>query len=127
MENRNKLGQFKKGHKFWLGKKRPTISREKNYNWKGGKIIQNGYVCILCPSHPRAKSKKGYVYEHIWVMEKHLRRYLKMGKSEECVHHMDGNRLNNNLKNLRLFKTNAEHRLFHAKLRKQKNARNKKR
>ena len=117
MEKRNKKGQFIKGNKIHLGKKRLNISREKNYNWKGGKIIQNGYVCILCPNHPRAKSKKGYVYEHILVMEKHLGRYLKMGKSEECIHHIDENKLNNNLSNLRLFKTNSEHRLFHAKLR----------
>lgn len=120
MKGRDKLGRFKEGHKLFQGKKRPNISREKNYNWKGGKIIQNGYVCILYPSHPKAKSKKGYVYEHILIMEKHLRRLLKPG---EVVHHIDGNKLNNNQKNLKLFKTNFEHRLFHSKLRKKQNER----
>ena len=42
MKNRNKLGQFKKGHTIHLGKKRPNISRENHYNWKGGVIIQEG-------------------------------------------------------------------------------------
>lgn len=117
MENRNKLGQFKKGHKFHLGKKRQNISREKNYNWKGGKIIQNGYVCILCPDHPRAKSKKGYIAEHILVMEKKIGRYLN---PREIVHHIDENKLNNNPNNLKLFKNKQEHFKFHGRLRKRK-------
>lgn len=118
--DRNKLGQFKKGHKILLGRKRPNISRENNYNWKGGAIIQNGYKYILCPEHPRAKSKKGYVAEHVLVIEKTIGRYLKMGKSEECVHHIDENKLNNKPNNLQLFKTSKEHRKFHAEMRKKK-------
>ena len=110
MEKRNKKGQFIKGNKIHLGKKRLNISREKNYNWKGGKIIQNGYVCILCPNHPRAKSKKGYVYEHILVMEKKLGRYLK---PKEVVHHKNGNRIDNRIKNLRLCKNISEHNKIH--------------
>ncbi len=124
MENRNKLGKFIKGNQIHLGKKRPNISRENHYNWHGGKMIQNGYICILHPNHPKAKSKKGYVYKHTLVMEKYLGRYLKGGKNGECVHHIDGNKLNNNIKNLRLFKTNSEHKKFHAKLRKNERRKN---
>ena len=109
---RNKLGQFEKGHTFFFGKKRPNISRENNYNWKGGKIIQNGYVYVLCPDHPRAKSKKGYVAEHTLVMEKKIRRYLKQGKGGECVHHIDEKKKNNNIKNLMLFKNSVKHHEF---------------
>jgi len=110
MENRNKLGQFIKGHKFWLLKKRPNISKEKNYNWKGGIIVQEGYRYILKPDHPRAKSKKGYVAEHVLVMEKKLGRYLE---PEEVVHHKNGNRIDNRIKNLRLCKNISEHNKIH--------------
>jgi len=112
---RNELGQFVKGHKFWLNKKRTNISKEKNYNWHNGKMIQNGYVCVLCPNHPKSKSKKGYVYEHRLIIEKKLGCFLKKG---EVIHHLDGNKLNNNLSNLRLFKNNAEHLKFHGKIKK---------
>ncbi len=89
------------------------LSGKNNYNWHGGKMIQNGYRCILCPEHPKAKAKRGYVYEHVLVMEKHIGRHLKGGKTGECVHHIDGNKLNNNIKNLMLFKSGIEHRKFH--------------
>lgn len=34
---------FKKGHKFWLGKKRPNVSGSNNKNWKGDKV---GYTAL---------------------------------------------------------------------------------
>lgn len=122
MKNRNKLGQFVKGHTINLGKKRSNISRENHYNWRGGVIIQEGYRYVLKPTHPRAKLKKGYVAEHVLIMEKHLGRFLK---SEEIVHHVDENRLSNKIKNLRLFRNKSEHNKFHSKLRKIKNERRK--
>lgn len=115
MKDRNKLGQFKNGHKFWLGKKRPSISQEHHYNWKGGRIVQEGYRYLLCPKHPRAKSKKGYVAEHVLVMEKHLKRFLK---KEEVVHHIDENKLNNDIKNLKLL-NRSNHNKFHKKIKKE--------
>lgn len=86
------------------------ISGKKHYNWKGGTIIQEGYRYILIPEHPRAKSKKGYVAEHVLVMEKHLGRLLK---SEEVVHHIDRNKLNNTISNLFLFPNDKLHLSFH--------------
>ena len=114
MKSRNKRGQFVKNHKLFLGKKRPNISRDKHYNWKGGKIIQEGYIYVLKPNHPRAKSKKGYVAEHVLVMEKALGRFLK---PKEVVHHIDENRLNNDEENLQLFENLYKHILYHAKKR----------
>lgn len=83
-----------------------------NGRWKGGrKVNPRGYVLLWSPNHPRAM-RGGYIYEHRLIMEKHLGRSLK--KIEE-VHHIDGNRQNNNIGNLRLFKNKAEHVSFERK------------
>lgn len=69
-----------------------------------------GYMYCYNPSHPLA-NKAGKVYEHRFVMSKHLGRWLN---SDEVVHHKDGNRQNNDINNLEL--TNArEHAILHAK------------
>jgi len=83
---------------------------DKNSNWRGGKSMFNGYVCIYSPKHPN-KSVRNYVFEHRLVMEKHIGRYLK---KEEVVHHIDKNHANNKIENLMLFKNGGEHTSFHA-------------
>ena len=72
---------------------------EKNHNWKGGKTVRKGYVETRCESHPRAKRAGHYVPEQVLVMEKHLGRYLR---DNEVVHHINGNKLDNRIKNLKL-------------------------
>jgi hypothetical protein len=77
-----------------------------NHFWKGGVIIdKSGYVLIKINGHPFA-SKSGYVREHRLVMEQSLGRYLL---PNEVVHHLDGNKQNNQLENLELFQSNSEH------------------
>ncbi len=51
------------------------------------------------PDHPRA-NKKGYVLEHILIMEEKLGRHLVEG---ETVHHRNGIRGDNRLENLELW------------------------
>lgn len=81
----------------------------KNPAWKGGRVIkESGYVWVRCPEHPAA-TPGGYVYEHRLVMEKYLGRYLEPW---EHVHHIDGNRSNNDLSNLQLM-SNFEHANYH--------------
>lgn len=66
---------------------------------KGTSRIRSGsYYLIYAPQHPCAKSK-GHIYEHRYIMEKILGRFLETG---EHIHHIDGNGLNNDSKNLRL-------------------------
>ena len=74
-----------------------------------GKTFLNGYIAIYMPEHPRAFDN-GCVYEHILVAEKILGRPLKI---EECVHHKDLNRTNNDEENLMIFATNNDHIAFH--------------
>lgn len=69
-----------------------------------GTYKQNGYILAKAPYHPSA-NKRGYVYLHRLIMENYLGRYLE---SNELVHHIDGNRENNNVLNLKLT-TPSEH------------------
>lgn len=98
---------YRKGKRFSI---KSEFSKEKTKGethprWKGGKeITKYGYVKIYLPGHPRVHKNK--VFEHIFVMEKHLGRYLKKG---EVVHHIDRNKVNNNISNLMLFPTHSAH------------------
>ena len=78
--------------------------------WKGGRIIEkNGYVIIYKPDHP-AQIHGKYVYEHRYGMEQHLGRLLK---PQEDIHHIDGDKQNNNINNLLLFANRSEHLKYH--------------
>lgn len=62
--------------------------------------ILNGYRLIYMPTYPKAlkhSGYKGYVYEHIYVVEQSLGRLLA---PNEDVHHLDGIRSNNRISNL---------------------------
>lgn len=68
----------------------------------------DGYIMVYVPDHPLA-TKEGYVMEHILVMEKHIGRYITR---DEVVHHINENRSDNRIENLRLM-TFKEHAKFH--------------
>lgn len=67
------------------------------------------YKQILRKHHPKA-NPKGQVYEHRYFMELMLGRYLQKG---EVVHHIDGNKGNNDESNLRLYSSYKEHKEEH--------------
>jgi len=79
--------------------------------WAGGrKIRKDGYVLVAVENHPYPADCKAsgtcYVLEHRLVMERHLNRILD---PVEVVHHIDFNPSNNDISNLRLYASNAEH------------------
>lgn len=101
------------------------LRAEKNPAWRGGESLRHdGYVYARCADHPFAASN-GYVLKHRLVMEDWLREvvpgskflvsiagkgYLLPGME---VHHMDGDRTNNERSNL-LACTSQTHRSIHS-------------
>ena len=74
--------------------------------------IINGYRAIYSPENASAmknKNHRGYVYEHILVMEHHLGRQLN---KDEVVHHKDFNKSNNQVSNLEIM-SRGEHLALH--------------
>lgn len=74
-------------------------------------LDQNGYKYAFAPRHPGA-NQAGKIYEHKLVMMAHIGRNLL---PNEVVHHIDGVKTNNDIKNLLLL-TREEHTKLHAVL-----------
>src|SRR5687767_3121753 len=88
--SRHYLKQLESGHNLVKGSKHP--------NWTGGKSTNGEYIMVSSPNHSH-KSKRGYVFEHRLVMEKHIGRYLR---EDEIVHHINGIKTDNRIENLQL-------------------------
>lgn len=107
------ISKSQKGKKYSLGVKRSEETKEKmsivRSNGIGKKTInQKGYVRVYFPDHPKA-DKRGFVFEHDLIMECAIGRWLK---PDEVVHHKNGIKKDNRLKNLELM-TRKEHSKLH--------------
>ena len=79
---------------------------DKHGNWKGGRSEVNGYIYLYKPEHHKS-TQKGYVLEHILVVEEKLGRYLEPG---EVVHHINGIKDDNCSENLIVCDNQSKHR-----------------
>ena len=87
---------------------RMNISRAKsglNPNWKYGEFIDHGYRLIRLENGE-------WIQEHRVIMERHLGRKLE---SEEVVHHINGDKLDNRIENLALLFSQGVHMALHLK------------
>ena len=78
--------------------------------WNVEKVVSKGqYQYGIVKNHPH-KTKNNYVLLHRIIMENQIQRLLD---KEEVVHHIDYNKMNNDISNLRLM-NRLEHMKLHA-------------
>lgn len=94
------------------GKKLPDSQTGENHpSWKGGRYISSdGYVMVRRQAGGRGWG--GYQKEHIALVEKSINRPLDQ---QEVIHHIDGDKKNNDLSNLWLT-THSGHKTAHVSL-----------
>lgn len=97
-ENRKKISEATKG-------KSKSFKDGKHYRFLPKKINTAGYSLIF------DESIKEHVIEHRKVMEDFIGRKLL---KDEVIHHIDGDKLNNDTKNLCLFSCDKDHQLCHS-------------
>jgi hypothetical protein len=93
-------GGLCKGHDTQRQRGQPLRALGSEGRW----VDPKGYVFIRCPDpdHPNAKSKPGWIAEHVWVMSQVLGRPLRRGES---VHHLNNIKHDNRAENLQLWHT----------------------
>ena len=101
------------------GIKKPQSSRENSGRWNGGEYISSdGYKMIKCENEFHVSGRQKYKREHVLIMEEFLGRELKTqkGGAGESIHHIDGDKLNNNIENLIICNSIEDHRNLHNNL-----------
>jgi len=93
----------------YKGKVYNVATRSPKHKDAKGWHTSQGYIYRLVTEHPFLNCR-GYVREHRLIMEEALGRFLE---PFEFVHHIDQNRANNDIKNLRLEGKQSTHAKYH--------------
>jgi len=102
-DERNRPRNYARGHskdRAYFG-----LRGSKHPNWKGGRILRNGYYKLHKPDHPKS-DKQGYVYEHRYNFEQYYKCCLL---DWVVLHHIDNDIKNNIISNLKPFGSNGLH------------------
>lgn len=85
------------------GWKLRPLNGSENPRWNKGKLItSHGYILRRVPKDHPLSFGNGYAYEHLMVWVEHGNLKPPPGYN---IHHKDGNKKNNNIKNLELIKS----------------------
>lgn len=109
-EIRKRISDSQKGKKLSQETKRKMSEAKKQSGIGHKKTRTDGYVYVYFPDHPMS-NRNGYIMEHILVMECAIGRWIA---DNEVVHHINHNRSDNRLSNLKLM-NKKEHMSMHAK------------
>jgi hypothetical protein len=90
------------------GVERTNRSQGREWTHQESYISNNGYRLLYRPEHHRA-DQRGYVLEHIWVWENAHGEQVEAG---DCVHHINGDKLDNNPSNLQKM-SHRQHTILH--------------
>ena len=91
----------------------PKASGAANGNWNGGRIVDpRGYALVRVGKDHHLSDIRGYAYEHRLVAEAKLGRRLL---ASEQIHHVDGDKGNNDPENLEVMESTLHHQIQHRK------------
>lgn len=108
------LARIKEGRGKYCSKKCLNLSKRETAKGKNNPFYKNGKT-ITSHGYIELSGGNGRRYEHRVVMEQHLGRKLT---SDEVVHHIDGDKKNNDISNLMIFPDTQEHIRFHRRMEK---------
>ena len=110
---------YRKGIPAWnKGIKWDRMRGSNNPRYKGYEYINDRGYKYVNIDNDCTNGWAAYRPEHIHIMENRLGRKLLRSKNGvgEGVHHVDGDKLNNDISNLLLYSSESEHRTMHQQL-----------